>query len=45
MRLSNFAQDALLSVIYQLEDIDEELSTLEQQILDSARNYDRERVE
>jgi len=46
MRLSNFAQDALLSMIYHLEDIDEEeLSQAEKNILATARTYDRERTD
>lgn len=46
-RLSNFAQDALLSVIYRLEGIEDpsELSTLETEILATARRFDREREE
>ncbi len=44
MRLSNFAQDALLSVIYRLEEIEEvDTTTLEQEILATAHKYDRNR--
>jgi hypothetical protein len=44
MRLSTFAQDSLLSVIYQLENIEaEELTISEQNILTTARAYDKER--
>lgn len=43
MRLSNFAQDALLSHVYSLEDIDEdERTTFEKQLLEIAKRYDRE---
>jgi len=43
MRLSEFAQDVLLSVIYRLEDVEDkpELTTLELEILESAKKYDR----
>jgi len=44
MRLSQFAQDALLSSIYRLEEIaPDERSVAEQNILDTALTYDRER--
>ena len=44
MRLSEFAQDALLSVIYHLENIEAaELSVAEQNILETALKYDRDK--
>lgn len=45
-RLSAFAIDALLSVIYRLEEIEDpsELSTLEAEILETAKRYDKQRV-
>jgi hypothetical protein len=44
MRLSNFAQDALLSHVYRLEDIEsDERTTFEAQLLELAIKFDRER--
>ena len=43
-RLSEFAQDVLLSHIYRLEDIEEDERTeFEKQLLDLAKKFDHER--
>jgi len=42
MRLSEFAQDVLLDVIYRLQEIEpDELTTAEKNILETAQLYDR----